>query len=60
MADEFYEEIKKFMKAQKRAEKFKRPKFKCPLCGGSAWWCRSEINNHLHSGCKKCGFRIIE
>lgn len=60
MADKFYDAMKKFMKAQKRAEKFKRQTFKCPLCGGPAWWGRSPINNHLHCGCEKCGFRMMQ
>ena len=51
---------KKFMSAQEEAEKFQREHFTCPLCGGPAWWGRSEINNHLHTGCQKCGFRMME
>lgn len=51
---------KKFISAQEEAEKFQRKHFTCPLCGGSAWWERSEINNHLCTGCRKCGFRLME
>lgn len=55
-----FKDMNKFIEAQKEAEKFQREHFTCPLCGGPAWWGRSEYNNHLHTGCQKCGFRIME
>lgn len=54
------EKFIKYMKAQQKAEKEKKEEFECPLCGGAAWWVRAKINNHLHTGCKKCGFRIMQ
>lgn len=50
----------KFIKAQQEAEKHNKEEFICPLCGGSAWWGRAKINNHLHTGCEKCGFIIMQ
>lgn len=49
-----------FMKAQMEAEKKGEEEFVCPLCGGEAWWGRSSYNNHLHCGCRKCGFKMME
>ena len=49
----------KFMEARLEAEKKGEREFTCPLCGGHAWWGRASINNHLHCGCRDCGYRII-
>lgn len=49
-----------FMKAQGEAEQEGRHEFTCPLCGGKAEWGRARGNNHLHCGCKGCGFRMME
>lgn len=49
-----------FMRAQKEAEKSGKKEFTCPLCGGEAWWGRAPSNGHLHCGCRKCGFRLME
>ncbi len=57
---DIYEQIKAFMQARDEAEKANKEEFKCPLCGGDAWWGRSSYNNHLHCGCRKCGFRMME
>lgn len=60
MPNDIYESIELFTKAQEKAEKNNKEEFVCPLCGGEAWWGRAESNNHLHAGCKKCGFRIMQ
>ena len=49
-----------FMQAQREAEEEGREEFTCPLCGGTAFWGRARVNNHLHCGCKGCGFRMME
>ena len=49
-----------FMQAQQEAEKEGREEFTCPLCGGTANWGRARVNNHLHCGCKGCGFSMVE
>lgn len=54
------DEIIKFMEAQQKAEAEGRDEFECPICGGPAWWGRSPYNNHLHSGCEKCGIKMME
>ena len=58
--DEMTKQIVLFMKAQMEAEKKGKEEFACPLCGGDAWWGRSSYNNHLHCGCRKCGFKMME
>jgi ssDNA-binding Zn-finger/Zn-ribbon topoisomerase 1 len=58
--ENFIEEIIAFMKAQDEAEKSHKEGFKCPLCGGDAWWKRSSYNNHLHCACRKCGLHMME
>lgn len=58
--DDFMDAILKFYEAQRKAEENGQEKFKCPLCGGTAWCGRSYINNHLHCGCDGCGFRVIQ
>ena len=54
------DEIISFMQAQQEAEEAGKHEFTCPICGGVAVWGRSEYNNHLHCGCKGCGFRMVE
>ena len=54
------DEIVEFLKAQDEAEKAGQEEFKCPICGGKAWWGRSELNGHLHCGCEGCGIRVCE
>ena len=54
------EKALKFLEAQDKAENLNKEEFTCPLCGGTAWWGRSKINNHLHIRCKKCGFGILQ
>lgn len=49
-----------FIEAQREAEKEGKNEFICPLCGGDAWWGRAEVNNHLHCGCRKCGYLLME
>lgn len=58
--EDIIEKLNAFMKAQQAAEKEDRQDFACPLCGGEARWSRAPGNNHLHCGCKKCGFRMME
>jgi hypothetical protein len=58
--DEVMSAIEKFLIAQREAEKNGEETFICPLCGGSSWWGRAQINNHLHCGCKKCGFGVMQ
>jgi predicted RNA-binding Zn-ribbon protein involved in translation (DUF1610 family) len=58
--DEFIDSIVLFMSAQQQAEEEGKKEFVCPLCGGLAWWGRAKCNNHLHSGCPKCGFKMME
>ena len=48
------------MYAQQKAERDGRNEFECPLCGETAWWSRSEWNNHLRCWCTGCGFQIME
>lgn len=57
---DFIKVINDFMRAQGKAEKNGEHEFACPLCGGEAWWSRSTYNNHLHCGCRKCGFKMME
>lgn len=54
------DEVIAFMNAQQEAEAEGREEFTCPLCGGTAIWGRARGNNHLHCGCKGCGFRMME
>lgn len=58
--DETIEKMFAFLKAQQDAEEAGEKEFKCPLCGGRAWWGRVKINNHLHCGCEKCGYKIMQ
>lgn len=58
--DDFLRSVEDFCAAQHYAEKTGEHSFVCPLCGGEAWWGRSTYNNHLHCGCKKCGFTMME
>ena len=60
LKDEKLKEVFAFMKAQEDAEKAGEKEFKCPLCGGRAWWDWAKINNrnHLYYGCEKCGYRL--
>ena len=58
--DEIIEKLNQFMKAQNKAEAKGESEFVCPLCGGAALWGRSTYNNHLHCGCRKCGFKMME
>ena len=60
MENEFFDKIALFMNAQQKAEIEGRNTFTCPMCGGEAVWGRSSYNNHLHCGCKGCGFRMME
>lgn len=57
MAD-MIEEIVAFLKRRNEAEEKGERYFICPLCGGEAHW--SRVSGHLRSGCKGCGFRVIE
>lgn len=54
------DDIKKFLTAQQEAEEKGEESFVCPICGGSAWWGRSDYNNHLHCACEGCGIVIME
>lgn len=54
------DDIKKFFVAQQEAEEKGEESFACPICGGSAWWGRSDYNNHLHCGCEGCGIKVVE
>lgn len=58
--NEIFGAMAKFAEAQKKAEKAGKEQFVCPLCGGNAWWGRSNINNHLHYGCKDCDYRVVQ
>lgn len=60
MAPDMIDQIAAFMKAQQEAEQEGRHEFTCPLCGGKAEWGRARGNNHLHCGCRDCGFRMME
>lgn len=53
-------DIKLFMDAQKKAEEHGEQEFTCPLCGSTAVWGRAPDNNHLHCGCRGCGFTMME
>lgn len=52
--------IFKYLKAEQEAEENGKQEFICPLCGGDAFWVRSPYNNHKHSGCRKCGMKVME
>ena len=52
--------VLEFLKAQQKAEETGEKQFKCPLCGGDAWWQRSSYNGHLHCGCEDCRFLMME
>ena len=60
MMDKVLDAVQKFYEAQRKAEEIGQEEFTCPLCGGTAWWGRSTINNHLHCGCDGCDFRVIQ
>lgn len=49
-----------FWEAQDKAEKEGKGELICPLCGGEAWWHRSECNGHVHRGCDTCKFLIMQ
>ena len=49
-----------FMAARQEAEQEGQHEFTCPLCDGEAVWSRVPGNNHLHCGCRGCGFRMME
>ena len=57
---EMMNSIVKYLKAEMEAEEKGEQDFTCPLCGGDAFWVRSPYNNHKHSGCRKCGMRVME
>lgn len=59
MADVF-EMLAAYEDAQQQAEEKGEQYFTCPLCGGTAFWSRASGNDHLHSACKGCGFRMLE
>lgn len=48
-----------FLSARLKAEQEGTKEFKCPLCGGEAWWDRAPSNGHLRCGCRKCGIKIM-
>lgn len=50
----------RFWEAQDKAEQEGKNEFICPLCGGKAWWYRSEYNGHIHCGCDTCKFLIMQ
>ena len=58
--NDIIDDIKVFMEAQQTAEKHGKQEFACPLCGATAIWGRSSNNNHLHCGCRGCGFTMME
>ena len=49
-----------FLAALNKAEKENRQEFTCPICGGNAFWTRSQYNGHIHAGCTKCRIRVLE
>ena len=53
-------DVKSFLQAQMLAERDKKKRFSCPLCGGEAEWARSSYNKHLFAVCRKCGLRLME
>lgn len=55
-----YKKLDAFLSAQKEAEKQGKHEFTCPICGGRAKWVRYSLNDHLHAGCEKCEFYIME
>lgn len=54
------DKITLFLEAQQEAEEKGEHEFVCPICGGQAWWGRSDLNGHLHCGCEGCGIRMME
>ena len=58
--DEFMDSIMKYIKAEIEAIEKGEQEFTCPLCGGDAFWVRSPYNGHKHSGCRKCGMKVME
>ena len=58
--DEIMADMLKWVKAENEAVKNGTQEFTCPLCGGEAFWVRSPYNGHKHSGCRKCGMKVME
>ena len=48
----------RLLSAQAKAEQRKEETFRCPVCGGEAFWCRTIENNRLFCGCKSCGMYL--
>lgn len=58
--EEWMADIFKYLKAEIEAVEKGEQEFTCPLCGGDAFWVRSPYNGHKHSGCRKCGMKVME
>jgi predicted RNA-binding Zn-ribbon protein involved in translation (DUF1610 family) len=58
--DEFMDSIMRYIKAEIEAVEKGEQEFICPLCGGDAFWVSSPYNGHKHSGCRKCGMKVME
>ena len=58
--DKQIESFGEYMKARQEAEEKGEHDFACPICGGEAWWERSDYNGHLRSKCEDCGMAIIQ
>ena len=43
---------------QAHAEERKERTFRCPVCGGEAYWGRKSENGRLLCGCRKCGMYL--
>ena len=44
--------------AQEKAEQRNEKTFRCPVCGGDAYWERITGSNRLLCGCKGCGMYL--
>lgn len=48
----------RLLTAQAQAEERKEKAFRCPVCGGEAYWGRRAENGRLLCGCKDCGMYL--
>ena len=50
--------LRKLLDAQEIAEEKGSQEFKCPVCGGDAYWSRAEHSKRLACGCTRCGMYL--
>lgn len=47
-----------FLSAQQEAEREKKDRFQCPVCGGPAAWTRSDNEIRFYAVCRGCGMYL--